>query len=142
MASMRLGYVSKFLLFLRYLTLTTLEHTHLWHTDKHVQQDEERRRQLRERARQLIAEARSGVKMSELPSYSEMAAEKLKERSKASGELGGKCASAYNLSKTGNRWVSKSGGLVHNDRAASQKSQNQEKGDNLEREDNQKFLLG
>uniref|UniRef100_A0A7M4F585 EH domain binding protein 1 n=1 Tax=Crocodylus porosus TaxID=8502 RepID=A0A7M4F585_CROPO len=50
------------------------------------QQDEERRRQLRERARQLIAEARSGVKMSELPSYSEMAAEKLKERSKASGD--------------------------------------------------------
>nr|XP_028577742.1 EH domain-binding protein 1 isoform X4 [Podarcis muralis] len=49
------------------------------------QQDEERRRQLRERARQLIAEARSGVKMSELPSYSEMAAEKLKGRSKASG---------------------------------------------------------
>ncbi|XP_003215238.2 EH domain-binding protein 1 isoform X4 [Anolis carolinensis] len=49
------------------------------------QQDEERRRQLRERARQLIAEARSGVKMSELPSYSEMAAEKLKERSMASG---------------------------------------------------------
>ncbi|XP_061478261.1 EH domain-binding protein 1 isoform X2 [Rhineura floridana] len=49
-------------------------------------QDEERRRQLRERARQLIAEARSGVKMSELPSYSEMAAEKLKERSKASGD--------------------------------------------------------
>ncbi|KAM6405898.1 EH domain-binding protein 1 isoform 4-T4 [Pluvialis apricaria] len=50
------------------------------------QQDEERRRQLRERARQLIAEARSGVKMSELPSYSEMVAEKLKERSKASGD--------------------------------------------------------
>ncbi|NWI10775.1 EHBP1 protein, partial [Crypturellus soui] len=50
------------------------------------QQDEERRRQLRERARQLIAEARSGVKMSELPSYVEMAAEKLKERSKASGD--------------------------------------------------------
>ncbi|XP_031455010.1 EH domain-binding protein 1 isoform X3 [Phasianus colchicus] len=49
-------------------------------------QDEERRRQLRERARQLIAEARSGVKMSELPSYTEMAAEKLKERSKASGD--------------------------------------------------------
>ncbi|XP_051021289.1 EH domain-binding protein 1 isoform X8 [Acomys russatus] len=49
------------------------------------QQDEERRRQLRERARQLIAEARCGVKMSELPSYGEMAAEKLKERSKASG---------------------------------------------------------
>ncbi|XP_068925109.1 EH domain-binding protein 1 isoform X5 [Petaurus breviceps papuanus] len=49
------------------------------------QQDEERRRQLRERARQLIAEARSGVKMSELPSYGEIAAEKLKERSKASG---------------------------------------------------------
>ncbi|XP_033860649.3 EH domain-binding protein 1-like isoform X12 [Acipenser ruthenus] len=48
-------------------------------------QDEERRRQLRERARQLIAEARSGVKMSELPSYNEMAAEKLKERSKAYG---------------------------------------------------------
>ncbi|XP_058038642.1 EH domain-binding protein 1 isoform X4 [Ahaetulla prasina] len=48
-------------------------------------QDEERRRQLRERARQLIAEARSGVKMSELSSYNEMAAEKLKERSKASG---------------------------------------------------------
>ncbi|KAM5227885.1 EH domain-binding protein 1 isoform 3-T3 [Ctenodactylus gundi] len=50
------------------------------------QQDEERRRQLRERARQLIAEARSGVKMSELPSYGEMAAGKLKERSKASGD--------------------------------------------------------
>ncbi|XP_048698616.2 EH domain-binding protein 1 isoform X10 [Caretta caretta] len=50
------------------------------------QQDEERRRQLRERARQLIAEARSGVKMSELPTYAEMAAEKLKERSKASGD--------------------------------------------------------
>ncbi|XP_017658090.1 EH domain-binding protein 1 [Nannospalax galili] len=50
------------------------------------QQDEERHRQLRERARQLIAEARCGVKMSELPSYSEMAAEKLKERSKASGD--------------------------------------------------------
>ncbi|XP_036190289.1 EH domain-binding protein 1 isoform X4 [Myotis myotis] len=49
-------------------------------------QDEERRRQLRERARQLIAEARSGVKMSELPSYGEMATEKLKERSKASGD--------------------------------------------------------
>ncbi|XP_007476828.1 EH domain-binding protein 1 isoform X2 [Monodelphis domestica] len=52
------------------------------------QQDEERRRQLRERARQLIAEARSGVKMSELSSYSEIAAEKLKERSKASGAVG------------------------------------------------------
>nr|XP_033792633.1 EH domain-binding protein 1 isoform X3 [Geotrypetes seraphini] len=49
------------------------------------QQDEERRRQLRERARQLIAEARSGVKMSELPSYSDVAIEKLKETSKASG---------------------------------------------------------
>ncbi|XP_035408989.1 EH domain-binding protein 1 isoform X7 [Cygnus atratus] len=54
------------------------------------QQDEERRRQLRERARQLIAEARSGVKMSELPSYTEMAVEKLKERSKASGEQNSK----------------------------------------------------
>lgn len=54
------------------------------------QQDEERRQQLRERARQLIAEARSGVKMSELPSYGEMAAEKLKERSKASGEQNSK----------------------------------------------------
>ncbi|XP_063129333.1 EH domain-binding protein 1 isoform X10 [Rattus norvegicus] len=53
-------------------------------------QDEERRRQLRERARQLIAEARCGVKMSELPSYGEMAAEKLKERSKASGEQNSK----------------------------------------------------
>ncbi|XP_063299828.1 EH domain-binding protein 1 isoform X2 [Pelobates fuscus] len=49
------------------------------------EQDEERRRQLRERARQLIAEARSGVKMSELPSYSETSAEKLKERAKTSG---------------------------------------------------------
>ncbi|XP_069464313.1 EH domain-binding protein 1 isoform X2 [Ambystoma mexicanum] len=49
-------------------------------------QDEERRRQLRERARQLIAEARSGVKMSELPVYNEMASDKLKERSKASGD--------------------------------------------------------
>uniref|UniRef100_A0A3Q2GZ59 EH domain binding protein 1 n=1 Tax=Equus caballus TaxID=9796 RepID=A0A3Q2GZ59_HORSE len=64
---------------------TTLNHAD--HSTKTVQQqDEERRRQLRERARQLIAEARSGVKMSELPSYGEMAAEKLKERSKASGE--------------------------------------------------------
>lgn len=53
-------------------------------------QDEERRRQLRERARQLIAEARCGVKMSELPSYGEMATEKLKERSKASGEQNSK----------------------------------------------------
>ncbi|XP_006638671.2 EH domain-binding protein 1 isoform X2 [Lepisosteus oculatus] len=52
------------------------------------EQDEERRRQLRERARQLIAEARSGVKMSELPIYNEMAAEKLRGRSKASGDLG------------------------------------------------------
>ncbi|KAM4772466.1 EH domain-binding protein 1 isoform 5-T5 [Rhinophrynus dorsalis] len=49
------------------------------------QQDEERRRQLRERARQLIAEARSGVKMSELPSY-DVSAEKLKERAKTSGD--------------------------------------------------------
>ncbi|XP_068088442.1 EH domain-binding protein 1 isoform X3 [Hyperolius riggenbachi] len=48
------------------------------------QQDEERRRQLRERARQLIAEARSGVKMSELPNYSEVSTEKLKERAKTS----------------------------------------------------------
>uniref|UniRef100_A0ABI7VS18 EH domain binding protein 1 n=1 Tax=Felis catus TaxID=9685 RepID=A0ABI7VS18_FELCA len=64
---------------------TTFNHAD--HSTKTVQQqDEERRRQLRERARQLIAEARSGVKMSELPSYGEMAAEKLKERSKASGE--------------------------------------------------------
>ncbi|XP_043911448.1 EH domain-binding protein 1 isoform X4 [Protopterus annectens] len=46
------------------------------------QQDEERQRQLRERARQLIAEARSGVKMSELPNYTQVATEKLKERSK------------------------------------------------------------
>ncbi|XP_058134647.1 EH domain-binding protein 1 isoform X8 [Dasypus novemcinctus] len=60
--------------------------TLLYNRQLNDQQDEERRRQLRERARQLIAEARSGVKMSELPSYSEMAAEKLKERSKASGE--------------------------------------------------------
>ncbi|KAJ7409751.1 EH domain-binding protein 1 [Willisornis vidua] len=59
---------------------------HADQTAKTAQQDEERRRQLRERARQLIAEARSGVKMSELPSYTEMAAEKLKERSKASGD--------------------------------------------------------
>uniref|UniRef100_H3BCI4 EH domain binding protein 1 n=1 Tax=Latimeria chalumnae TaxID=7897 RepID=H3BCI4_LATCH len=48
-------------------------------------QDEERRQKLRERARQLIAAARSGVNMTELPSYNEMAAEKLKERSKTSG---------------------------------------------------------
>ncbi|XP_040207147.1 EH domain-binding protein 1 isoform X2 [Rana temporaria] len=50
------------------------------------EQDEERRRQLRERARQLIAEARSGVKMSELPSYNEVSAEKLKEKAKTSGD--------------------------------------------------------
>uniref|UniRef100_A0AAY4DN68 EH domain binding protein 1 n=1 Tax=Denticeps clupeoides TaxID=299321 RepID=A0AAY4DN68_9TELE len=49
------------------------------------ERDEERRRQLRERARQLIAEARSGVKMAELPIYGEMAADKLKGRSKAAG---------------------------------------------------------
>ncbi|XP_043911446.1 EH domain-binding protein 1 isoform X2 [Protopterus annectens] len=50
------------------------------------QQDEERQRQLRERARQLIAEARSGVKMSELPNYTQVATEKLKERSKTPRE--------------------------------------------------------
>ncbi|XP_067421332.1 EH domain-binding protein 1 isoform X8 [Emydura macquarii macquarii] len=60
------------------------------HAKQLSDQDEERRRQLRERARQLIAEARSGVKMSELPAYTEMAAEKLKERSKASGEKNSK----------------------------------------------------
>ncbi|XP_053878431.1 EH domain-binding protein 1 isoform X12 [Malaclemys terrapin pileata] len=60
------------------------------HAKQLSDQDEERRRQLRERARQLIAEARSGVKMSELPAYTEMAAEKLKERSKASGEQNSK----------------------------------------------------
>ncbi|XP_076990477.1 EH domain-binding protein 1 isoform X11 [Tamandua tetradactyla] len=60
--------------------------TPLYNRQLSDQQDEERRRQLRERARQLIAEARSGVKMSELPSYGEIAAEKLKERSKASGD--------------------------------------------------------
>nr|XP_048698620.1 EH domain-binding protein 1 isoform X14 [Caretta caretta] len=60
------------------------------HAKQLSDQDEERRRQLRERARQLIAEARSGVKMSELPTYAEMAAEKLKERSKASGEQNSK----------------------------------------------------
>ncbi|XP_069860651.1 EH domain-binding protein 1 isoform X5 [Dipodomys merriami] len=64
--------------------------TPLYNRQLSDQQDEERRRQLRERARQLIAEARSGVKMSELPSYGEMAAEKLKERSKASGEQNSK----------------------------------------------------
>ncbi|XP_027720919.1 EH domain-binding protein 1 isoform X6 [Vombatus ursinus] len=63
------------------------------------QQDEERRRQLRERARQLIAEARSGVKMSELPSYSEIAAEKLKERSKASGEQNSKLVMDLKMKK-------------------------------------------
>ncbi|XP_078505583.1 EH domain-binding protein 1 isoform X3 [Lissotriton helveticus] len=54
-------------------------------------QDEERRRQLRERARQLIAEARSGVKMSELPGYNEMPSDKLKERSKASRDVEDAC---------------------------------------------------
>ncbi|XP_067223071.1 EH domain-binding protein 1 isoform X2 [Chanodichthys erythropterus] len=56
------------------------------------ERDEERRRQLRERARQLIAEARSGVKMAELPLYTDStsiacsaAGNNLKGRSKTAG---------------------------------------------------------
>lgn len=56
------------------------------------ERDEERRRQLRERARQLIAEARSGVKMAELPLYTDStsiacsaAGSNLKGRSKTAG---------------------------------------------------------
>ncbi|KPP67460.1 hypothetical protein Z043_113952 [Scleropages formosus] len=45
------------------------------------EKDEERRRQLRERARQLIAEARSGVRMAEMPLYGDTTAgDKLKAR--------------------------------------------------------------
>ncbi|XP_059374872.1 EH domain-binding protein 1-like [Carassius carassius] len=55
------------------------------------ERDEERRRQLRERARQLIAEARSGVKMAELPLYTDSiacsaAGNNLKGRSKTAGD--------------------------------------------------------
>ncbi|MCI4382364.1 hypothetical protein PGIGA_G00014030 [Pangasianodon gigas] len=51
------------------------------------ERDEERRRQLRERARQLIAEARSGVKMAEFPLHSDTSASagEFKGRSKAAG---------------------------------------------------------
>uniref|UniRef100_A0A673KEJ3 EH domain-binding protein 1-like n=1 Tax=Sinocyclocheilus rhinocerous TaxID=307959 RepID=A0A673KEJ3_9TELE len=63
------------------------------------ERDEERRRQLRERARQLIAEARSGVKMSELPLYTDStsiacsaAGNNLKGRSKTAG---GECRGAF-----------------------------------------------
>ncbi|XP_051579574.1 EH domain-binding protein 1-like isoform X2 [Myxocyprinus asiaticus] len=58
------------------------------------ERDEERRRQLRERARQLIAEARSGVKMAELPLYADStsiscsaAGNNLKGRSKTAGDV-------------------------------------------------------
>ncbi|XP_048047193.1 LOW QUALITY PROTEIN: EH domain-binding protein 1 [Megalobrama amblycephala] len=58
------------------------------------ERDEERRRQLRERARQLIAEARSGVKMAELPLYTDStsiacsaAGNNLKGRSKTAGDV-------------------------------------------------------
>uniref|UniRef100_A0A671L757 EH domain binding protein 1 n=1 Tax=Sinocyclocheilus anshuiensis TaxID=1608454 RepID=A0A671L757_9TELE len=63
------------------------------------ERDEERRRQLRERARQLIAEARSGVKMAELPLYTDStsiacsaAGNNLKGRSKTAG---GECRGAF-----------------------------------------------
>ncbi|XP_048865611.1 LOW QUALITY PROTEIN: EH domain-binding protein 1 [Brienomyrus brachyistius] len=49
------------------------------------ERDEERRRQLRERARQLIAEARSGVRMAELPLYGDTGAEKLRARLRPAG---------------------------------------------------------
>ncbi|XP_026799887.3 EH domain-binding protein 1 isoform X3 [Pangasianodon hypophthalmus] len=53
------------------------------------ERDEERRRQLRERARQLIAEARSGVKMAEFPLHSDTSASagEFKGRSKAAGDM-------------------------------------------------------
>ncbi|GAA6082230.1 EH domain-binding protein 1 isoform X2 [Tachysurus ichikawai] len=53
------------------------------------ERDEERRRQLRERARQLIAEARSGVKMAEFPLHSDTSssAGEFKGRSKAAGVM-------------------------------------------------------
>ncbi|KAI1896909.1 hypothetical protein AGOR_G00099730 [Albula goreensis] len=57
------------------------------------ERDEERRRQLRERARQLIAEARSGVKMAEFPLYGDTAADRVKGRSNAAGDVvEGTCA--------------------------------------------------
>ncbi|KAL7861595.1 hypothetical protein SRHO_G00130360 [Serrasalmus rhombeus] len=61
-----------------------------WHStavDSLHERDEERRRQLRERARQLIAEARSGVKMAEFPLASDASttAAEFKGRSKAAG---------------------------------------------------------
>ncbi|XP_023696466.1 EH domain-binding protein 1 isoform X6 [Paramormyrops kingsleyae] len=49
------------------------------------ERDEERRRQLRERARQLIAEARSGVRMAELPLYGDTGAERLRARLRPAG---------------------------------------------------------
>ncbi|XP_023696439.1 EH domain-binding protein 1 isoform X3 [Paramormyrops kingsleyae] len=51
------------------------------------ERDEERRRQLRERARQLIAEARSGVRMAELPLYGDTGAERLRARLRPAGDL-------------------------------------------------------
>ncbi|XP_078261832.1 EH domain-binding protein 1 [Rhinoraja longicauda] len=66
------------------LALQSVTPTQTKHLNEH--QDEERRRQLRERARQLIAEARSGVKMSDLTSYNELSTERLRERSKTSGD--------------------------------------------------------
>uniref|UniRef100_A0A8C2CVI8 EH domain binding protein 1 n=1 Tax=Cyprinus carpio TaxID=7962 RepID=A0A8C2CVI8_CYPCA len=63
------------------------------------ERDEERRRQLRERARQLIAGARSGVKMAELPLFTDStsiacsaAGNNLKGRSKTAG---GECRGAF-----------------------------------------------
>ncbi|KAJ8360072.1 hypothetical protein SKAU_G00165970 [Synaphobranchus kaupii] len=53
------------------------------HFGQSHEQDEERRRKLRERARQLIAEARSGVKMGEFPFSSDTATtDRAKGRSK------------------------------------------------------------
>ncbi|KAI4891255.1 hypothetical protein NFI96_014083, partial [Prochilodus magdalenae] len=59
------------------------------HAQTATERDEERRRQLRERARQLIAEARSGVKMAEFPLASDTttAAAEFKGRSKAAGDI-------------------------------------------------------
>ncbi|KAK1793700.1 hypothetical protein P4O66_011460 [Electrophorus voltai] len=56
---------------------------------RHREQDEERRRQLRERARQLIAEARSGVKMAEFPLHAHppTTAAHFKGRSQAAGDI-------------------------------------------------------
>lgn len=65
------------------------------------ERDAERRRQLRERARQLIAEARSGVKMSDMSLLDSSSAEKSKsgKASLAGGQQTAKCTHSATVNK-------------------------------------------